>query len=127
MTSFLHTMAVVSAEHHRPELCDKRPGMCQASNNFFRNHTAIIDRQIGEVPCWARSANGLGDSIDHLLLRQGMVIGDVIDVAWGMLMVSCQQETLDYVGDITKWQRILSASKNHTLAIFHLLGHASKM
>src|SRR6266487_2088898 len=104
MTSFLHTMAVVSAEHHRPELCYNRPGMRQASSYFFRNNAAIIDRQIGEVPCRVRCADGLCDGIEHLLLRQGMVIGDVIDVAWGILMVSCQQETLDYVGDITKWQ-----------------------
>src|SRR5690349_18129611 len=113
-------MAVIATEHHRAQLCHNGSGPCNASNDFFRYNTPVVDWQVGKMQCRAHTANRVSDGIEHLLLCQRLVIGDVVDASRRVLMVSCQQETLYNVCDVTKWQRIIPASNNQALAILHL-------
>ena len=56
-----------------------------------------------------------------------MVIGDIVDVARGVHVIGSQHEALYNIGDVAEWQVIIAAPDNNALAIFHPLGHTTKV
>src|SRR5436305_14971484 len=115
-------MFVITAEHHCAKLCHKRPGMCDASDTFLSSDCAVVNRQIGQVMLWTNASNGVCNSVKYLSLRQGTIIGDVVDITGSLLVISRQQKTLDDVGHIAERQRVVPPSDNHTLAVLPFLG-----
>src|SRR5437667_2862928 len=123
---FLHTMLVVGAEHHCTKPGHKRPGTSDASDTPLSNDCPVVNRQIGQVTLWTNASNGICNSFKYLLLRQGTIISDVVDITGSLLVISRQQKTLDDVGHIAERQCVVPPSDNHTLAVLHFLGHTPK-
>src|ERR1051326_4015780 len=120
-------MPVVAAKHHCAKLGYKRPGTSDASYALFSSDCAVINRQIGQVALWTNPSHGVCNGVEYLLLRQGAIIGDVVDVTRSLFVISRQHKTLDDVSHIAEGQRVVPPPDNYTLAILHFLGHAPKV
>src|SRR5947199_10142317 len=120
-------MFVITAEHHCAKLCHKRFGTSGGGNNLRSSECAVVNRQIAQVTLWTNASHGVCNSVKYLLLRQGTIIGDVVDITGSLLVISRQQKTLDDVGHIAERQRVVPPPDNHTLAVLHFLGHTPKV
>src|SRR5260370_686468 len=97
----------------------------RTKGNLLCNDAAIVDRQIGQVPCRAFSAYIICNGIEHLLLCKRAVVRDVIDITRSLLMIGRQQKALHHIRHVAEWQRVISSSNNYPLAILHALSDAT--
>src|SRR6266480_1938090 len=119
-------MPVICAKHHGTNPCHNRFGMREKGKLLCSDATRI-DWQVGQVSCRTFSTDIICNGIEYLSRCKRAVIRDVVDIAWGLLVVGSQEEPLYSIGDVAKRQCIVSSSNNHALASFHPLGHATKV
>src|SRR5258708_4240916 len=119
-------MPGIRAKHHRTKPCENGFGMSH-KGKLFGNNATIVGWQIGQMQGRAFSANLISNGIEYLALCKRTVIRDVIDIAGSLLMIGRQEETLHYIGNIAKWQGVVSSPNKDAFAIFQALSHTAKV
>src|SRR5437764_3226124 len=76
---------------------------------------------------WWRDTQRLCYCTQEFLLRERLIVGNVIDLSLCLIAVSAQQKALHYIGHIDKWEGIVPTSNDKTLATAQFVGDACKV
>ena len=91
-------------------------------SEFLCNNAAVVNWLVRKVQRGALASDIVCNGVEYLLLGERAIIRDVVNISWGIFRVGGQQKTLYCIGNVTKWQSIVSTSNNHATACLHSLG-----